>query len=237
MGHGGMGIASLYPMNSLESLKKCFATGADGTELDVQMTKDSVLVAFHDEYLDKSTNGEGQIFTKTWDELKALSYSSPPFMNYALINLDELFLSLDNPSQYTFFLDCKLFNPDNSTAYLQRFSNALSKLMDTHQLKQVYIELRRPDMMAYLKNQRPDWSIFSVNDFEAAYALVKKYKLNGISIAIDKITKAQIEQAHAEGILISVYRTRSRSSTIEAIEKNVDFIQSDKLKYLLRVLD
>ena len=41
MGHGGMGTHSLYPNNSLESLLKCVASGADGTDIDVQITKDS----------------------------------------------------------------------------------------------------------------------------------------------------------------------------------------------------
>ena len=71
LGHGGMGIGETYPMNSFESILNCLNLGADGTEIDVQMTKDGVLVAFHDESLEHSTNISGRIFNKTWDEIKA----------------------------------------------------------------------------------------------------------------------------------------------------------------------
>jgi len=66
LGHGGMGIEHTYPMNSFESILNCLSIGADGTELDVQKTKDSVLVAFHDESLENSTDISGRIFNATW---------------------------------------------------------------------------------------------------------------------------------------------------------------------------
>ena len=61
LGHAGMGISSLYPINSAESLLACLHSGADGTELDVQLTMDNVLVAFHDASLSDKTNLSGII--------------------------------------------------------------------------------------------------------------------------------------------------------------------------------
>ena len=51
LGHGGMGISNLYPSNSAESILNCLYLGATGTEIDIQMTSDGVLVLFHDEEL------------------------------------------------------------------------------------------------------------------------------------------------------------------------------------------
>ena len=56
LGHAGMGIGNTYPMNSYESIFKCLNLGMDGTEFDVQMTKDSVLVAYHSQDLSDETN-------------------------------------------------------------------------------------------------------------------------------------------------------------------------------------
>lgn len=51
--HDRMNVKSLYPINSMESLINTLETNADGTEFDVQMTKDSVLVLFRDGDLNK----------------------------------------------------------------------------------------------------------------------------------------------------------------------------------------
>ena len=54
-----MGIAFKYPINSYESFEPCFRIGAEGSEMDVQMTKDSVLVLFHDAKLEDGTLCKG----------------------------------------------------------------------------------------------------------------------------------------------------------------------------------
>ena len=56
IGHGGMGVSHSYPINTFESIMHCINLGTDGTEIDVQMTKDGVLVAFHDKELSNKTN-------------------------------------------------------------------------------------------------------------------------------------------------------------------------------------
>lgn len=59
LGHGGMGVGKTYPMNTFESIQKCFSHGADGTEIDVQLTKDSVLIAFRGKDLSDYTQLTG----------------------------------------------------------------------------------------------------------------------------------------------------------------------------------
>jgi len=237
LGHGGMGIGEKYPMNSYESILYCLNLGADGTEIDVQMTKDSVLVAFHDETLDHSTNISGQIFKKTWSEIKDATYVGALYTNYKLITLDELFTNIDNLNDFTFFLDCKNFNPDTSSFYLNTFNNALIKIIDKHKLENnIYIEFKRRELIQSLKIKRPDLKIFVYSNFEAGLVMANKFQLQGITISIDNISKDEVLQAHNNGTMIAVLKANSRSKNIEAIKKNVDFIQSDKVKYLIKVL-
>ncbi len=237
LGHGGMGIGQTYPMNSFESILNCLSLGADGTELDVQMTKDSILVAFHDESLEHSTDISGQIFNKTWSEIKHATYKNPIYTNYKLITLDELFTNISNQTEYKFFLDCKNFNPDTSSSYLNTFNNALIKIIDKHNLENsVYIEFKRNDLIKSLKIKRPDLKIFVYNDFHLALAMVNEFQLQGITISIDNISKNEVIKAHNNGTMIAVFNTHSKNRNIEAIEKNVDFIQSDKVKHLIRIL-
>lgn len=237
LGHGGMGIGHTYPMNSFESILNCLNLGADGTEIDVQMTQDSVLVAFHDESLEHSTNVSGQIFNKTWSEINNAVYTDPPYTNYRLITLDELFSNIANQKEYIFFLDCKNFNPDTSSPYLNTFNNALIKIIDKHNLgNNVYVEFKRKDLIKSLKIKRPDLKIFIYNDFELALEIVNEFQLQGITTSVDNISKDEVIKAHNNGTMIAVFNTHSKNRNIEAIEKNVDFIQSDKVKHLIKIL-
>lgn len=238
LGHGGMGISHVYPMNSYESIMNCLSIGADGTEIDVQMTKDSVLVAFHHEYLEHSTNSSRQIYQRDWHEIQGAYYSGgAPYTYYRLITIDELFSHVDNKDDYTFFFDCKNFNPDSSSAYVNTFNSALIAVIDKHNLSEnAYIELKREDIAKSLKARRPDLNIFIYNNFGTAINLVKKYNLQGIVISVDNISKEMVQEAHNNNIMVSVFNTHSKQRNIDAINKNVDFIQTDRLKHLIRLL-
>ena len=61
-----------YPENSIEAIKSAISNGADILEIDVQKTKDGVLVLSHDDTVDRCTNGKGRIDALTYNELKKL---------------------------------------------------------------------------------------------------------------------------------------------------------------------
>jgi len=61
-----------YPENSIPAIESIIRMGADMMELDVKMTKDSVLVVSHDRTLDRCTTGKGLISEHTYAEICAL---------------------------------------------------------------------------------------------------------------------------------------------------------------------
>ncbi len=60
------------PENSVQALQNSIAKGFDLMELDVKLSKDSVLVVMHDNTLDRSTNGKGKPSDYTLIELKKM---------------------------------------------------------------------------------------------------------------------------------------------------------------------
>lgn len=60
-----------YPENSLPAIESVIRMGVDVVELDVKMTKDSVLVLCHDQTIDRTTTGSGNIRDYTYEELLA----------------------------------------------------------------------------------------------------------------------------------------------------------------------
>lgn len=84
---GHRGAAGNYPENTMLSFIAAREAGADGIELDVQMTKDGELVVIHDETVDRTTNGTGFVNNFTYKELAKLdaSYSYSQYQGKAFI--------------------------------------------------------------------------------------------------------------------------------------------------------
>lgn len=60
------------PENSLQAFQNCIDMGVDMIELDLHMSKDSVLFLMHDATVDRTTNGHGKVSDLTSAELKRL---------------------------------------------------------------------------------------------------------------------------------------------------------------------
>ena len=73
LGHAGAAVA---PPNTIESFQAVIDQQADGTELDVQLTKDDEVVCIHDEHLERLTNGSGLVRDHTYAQLAKLNASA-----------------------------------------------------------------------------------------------------------------------------------------------------------------
>jgi glycerophosphoryl diester phosphodiesterase len=66
------GGARLAPENTLAALERGMATGADGFECDVQLSRDGVPVLIHDRTLDRTTDRTGPVGALTAAELESV---------------------------------------------------------------------------------------------------------------------------------------------------------------------
>jgi hypothetical protein len=63
--------------NTLEAFRATFELGADGNEFDIRVTKDGVLVVFHDDMLDRLLEAYGDVSDYTWAELQRFRFRNP----------------------------------------------------------------------------------------------------------------------------------------------------------------
>lgn len=69
------GASGYAPENTLEAFQLAAEMGADGVELDVQLTKDGEIVVAHDERIDRVSDGSGEIREFTLEELKQFNFN------------------------------------------------------------------------------------------------------------------------------------------------------------------
>ncbi len=239
LGHGGMGIASTYPMNSFESIANCINLGTDGSELDIQMTSDGVLVAFHDYDLSTKTNLKGVVNSLTWEQVKNGHYNETPYMSYAVISLDQLFSNIANVSEYRFTFDCKLYRETNDDeAYFNQFAEAIIAIAEKYNLeRKICIESADKVFLKILQAKRSRYRLFIYPEsFDEGMSIAKELGLFGITISNNLISSEQVEIAHNEGLRIAVWDAHNEPENYEAVQKNPDFIQTDDVKYLVGLL-
>ena len=70
IGHRGNSIAA--PENTLTAIEDAFRVGADVVEVDVRRSLDGVLYLFHDDVLDRTSDGNGPVGGREFSELRAL---------------------------------------------------------------------------------------------------------------------------------------------------------------------
>lgn len=69
------GFSGKYPENTMLAFEKAIEAGADGIELDVQLTKDGVPVILHDETLRRTVGIPGYLRDFTLEEVKQMDAS------------------------------------------------------------------------------------------------------------------------------------------------------------------
>ncbi len=77
------GASAEAPENTLRAFERALAVGAEGIELDVQVTRDGVAVVFHDSTLTRLTGAQGRIADFTLSEIMEFRIQGEPIPTLA----------------------------------------------------------------------------------------------------------------------------------------------------------
>ncbi|EOA6546631.1 glycerophosphoryl diester phosphodiesterase [Vibrio vulnificus] len=90
---GHRGVAGSYPENTRVSVQAAIDLGLSWVEIDVQPTKDNVLVVCHDHTIDRCSNGKGRVDAYSLKELQAFDFGGwfdEAFTGEPIITLESL---------------------------------------------------------------------------------------------------------------------------------------------------
>ena len=87
--HRGCSLA--YPENTLSAFRAAAEIkGIAGIELDIQLTKDKEIVVIHDETVDRTTNGTGNVENFTLEEIKELEIAGKDGVTERIPTMEEV---------------------------------------------------------------------------------------------------------------------------------------------------
>lgn len=247
IGHGGVGFESEtqpLPSNSLASIRKALeGLGADGVEVDVQMTIDSALVLYHDEYLDSKTGCHGCIPEYKLNDVNACEYTIGPSNEtlriYTLKGLLTQYSTLDEPP--IIYLDMRLSNAcDNySLVDLDVMARELREVMVWYNAFDfVRVESGSKAFLEKLIALDSRFQLYlDANNMQDALAIAEPLGLRGVVLNNQLVSADDVEQAHNAGIEVILFNVKSASSTRDALEKSPDGIQTDVIEIMQSMLE
>lgn len=91
------GCSQRYPENTLTAFEKAVGiNGLTGIELDIQLTRDNEIVVCHDEKVDRTTNGKGNLKSFSLKELKSLQIDAGSGRIERIPTMGEVFDLIEN---------------------------------------------------------------------------------------------------------------------------------------------
>lgn len=238
LGHRGMGKNNIYPGNTFESISTAIELGANGSEIDIQVTKDSTLVLYHNKDLSSMTNYTGYVSDYNWSNLDSCVYVNDKVKTYKLISVDELFRNIPNVQKYYFSFDCK-FNYGNidTSSYMDAFVYGINKVLTDHKMDdKIFVEAGNEFFHKLLKDKSQVLQFVTGRDIEKVIWIANKLNLYGIGIG-SSITSPDILLAHQNGLRVMTWAPKSKWGNLRAVKKSPDIIQSSKVDHLVKLLN
>lgn len=252
MGHGGSGFATIdnhWPDNSELSIERAIdVLGADGVEVDVQLTADSVLVLYHDVRLESQTDCRACLYEHLWADLRDCRYRGNFAVNVAqsegIWTLEALvanFASRAVPPRI--FIDMTLpaaCSVDVDTGeFFRIFARRLVQLIrDYDAADWIWIQLGRLDRLEWLQALAPELQLAWLGPLSADRLAVAATKgLWGVAEANDRVEKMEVEEAHRLGLGVIVYEVKIREGMLRAVAKGADAIETENIPLLHSILD
>ncbi len=131
---GHRGCAAYAPENTLEGLHTAADMGIEWVEFDVTLTKDQIPVLFHDDTLERTTNGSGPIAEATYEDIRQLEAGSWFGDSFAGIKIPTLEEAIDVliERELGLILEIKQ-TPDSEKETAEVILDQLSRTWDDHE--------------------------------------------------------------------------------------------------------
>lgn len=230
IGHGGLGPASTYPMNSRVALTSALEEGLQGIELDVQLTADSVLVAHHDPEV-SGAGCLGRIHDHRWEELNNCATSVKLAGSFLGVRVDDLLNELhrDFP-QAEFILDVKLNTAGDWWNYLHTMARAIARLHEQRGLQgHLIVECQTTDFLRAMAESAPGIPCFLyTNDPASAIGSAQELGCKGITIQADRCDAELAARIRSAGLQLTLFGVGDRWALKKAVGLRPERIQVDQ---------
>ncbi|KMK76951.1 glycerophosphodiester phosphodiesterase [Alkalihalobacillus pseudalcaliphilus] len=216
---------------------------ADYIEIDLQMTKDGVLIAMHDTTIDRTTNGSGAVKDMTLAEMKELDAGSwfnarfpekakAEYVGLQVPTLEEVFQRYGRSSLY--YIETK------SPTLYPGMEEELLRLLDKYKLtgangrsSKVIIQSFIPESLLNIHEMNPNLPLVQLLSQptlgERAHEeleLIKQYAI-GVGPNFNRIDEQYVQTVKEHHLQIHPYTINNREAMLQALDWGVNGLFTD----------
>jgi glycerophosphoryl diester phosphodiesterase len=253
LGHAGSGFFTpinpfnFRPPSSWRGIQHGLSLGADGVEMDLQMSRDSVVMLYHDPQLENSSNGHGCISQHSAAELTQLRYHGGfPYdllQKERPVTFDTVLARLSRRPTFPFIHldlheDDQCLPPGHQHDRTPLLIRQIARSLRRYHVPpaQVVLITQEAATIGLSRAAMPQVRIgleIASDEFAFGLKVARTQKVHTVVLDTDRVTPEQAAQAHAAGLRVVVFGGRSGKDIKRVLATQPDEIEVDNIKRLL----
>ncbi len=231
------GFSAAAPENTLAAVDAAIDVGADMVEIDVTLSADSHVVVIHDEALDRTTDGSGEVARLTLSELKELdagSWFDPRFAGERIPSLDEVLVRVR---------DRILLNIEIKGEAVGRgiAGKVVAAIREHGMTDRVIVSSFSPEALREMRALAPEIRtavLYNTEHHEGrdAVEIVADLGASAFNIKRQRLTRRMHRRCREHGIPVGIYTVNEPRRMRRMVARSVDAIFTDHPDRLLAVL-
>ncbi|GAB2497769.1 glycerophosphodiester phosphodiesterase [Alkalibacterium psychrotolerans] len=199
------GFKGHFPENTMLAFREAYNTGADGIELDVRLTRDKEVIIFHDETLDRLTEGEGSVDSYTLKEIQQFKIKDPRWPDLMELDIPTLADYLKWVKDKPLLTNIELKTIDEKDRELEE--KVTEEIRRYGLQKKLIISSFYQDRLERMIAQLPEvQTALLVPEFnERVITDAKNLPVDFIHLKAVSVTREVVEEAHRHGKAISTW--------------------------------
>lgn len=231
------GASHYAPENTLVAFQKAVSMGADGIELDVQMTQDGELVVIHDEKIDRTSNGKGYVKDYTLEKLKTYDFRNGflPYKEEKIPTLAEVY-ELIKPTHLVINVELK-----NSIIRYKGMEEKVLKLAkDMGMEERIIYSSFNHESLKYIReiDKKVQLGMLYSDGWLDVISYAQNLKINALHPAGYLLQDKELVKAiKNKGLLLHPWTINTEAAMKSLLEREVEAIITNKPDVARRVVD
>lgn len=232
--HRGSSIK--YPENTMLAFEKAVLAGANGIELDVQLTRDKKVIIFHDWRLNRIFNKEGKISNYRYEQIKkwdAGIWKSKKFKGLTVPTLEEVLVFAANKK---IFLNIELKNFFSGNNGLEH--HVIRLIKKHNMINRTVLSTFNPLSLQIMHEIEPAISLALLyfGFLDAPWEFAQKYHCRYIHPPVTQVSEKMVLKAKEQQIKVIPYHVNSKESIRKMMGLGVDGIITSRPRTAVKIL-
>lgn len=231
------GYSGRYPENTMLAFQKAWEAGCDGIELDVQLTKDDIIVIMHDERIDRTSDGEGFIRDYTYEELFSFDCSFKFKGQYGINKIPTLeeYLAWVKPTGLFTNIELK-----NSVYYYTKLEDKVIAMVKRFEMEEkVMFSSFSNVSVLKCKKLMPGIKMGFLTETPIGNAgfYTSEYGIEAYHPDLSWLTKEEVDDCKKHNVAVNVWTVNKEEDMKKMLDWGVDGVFTNEPEVLRNLLD